>query len=276
MQQVLTMRQELNLQQQWALMKPWMVLCVIAAQTALWLGCPETEKRIKEEEGIEEKKAPGRCQVTEVPQIAELERGMQNTMEKNTLVDFRDGAGPQRFGESRIGVIEAQKNEARLSVSYPVANASRNVRMIVCGGDIVPMAGKLHRIVSIHYVPNIGPPGYVGGSQSYVTIDSTSIELEGLQLHSNSLAIPLDASTKTETERNKGYNIELLELTDSTAKLEVWPNQWAKPHTKPELIKTHSVKAGDTLTLGSLQLTVLSVVPSNPQTSLRGFVEIGF
>jgi len=204
----------------------------------------------------------------------QLEAEGQDTMEQQggRLIRLDNGLPPQEFGEeSRVAAVNIHENEAVLIVDYQVAGIPRSLWMPVCSGDIVPIGKNLHRVARVHYIPYTPPPGHTGGSQSHVLIGTTPIEQEGFSLHEDSLAIPLETRTGI-----AGYYIEVLKLADSTAKVETWPVGMAKSHTKPEQIHSHLAKAGNKLTLDSAQLNILSVVPSNPQTGLRGFIEIGF
>ncbi|MFZ5442465.1 MAG: hypothetical protein ACOZQL_20820 [Myxococcota bacterium] len=86
------------------------------------------------------------------------------------------------------------------------------------------------------------------------------------------MAIPLGA-----TANAAGFDVEVLTLEpDATAKLEVWPDEFAKPQTKPQLIKAFAVKGGASIPAGARQLSIVSVVPPNASTGLRGFVELGW
>jgi len=182
------------------------------------------------------------------------------------------------FGKSDIGVGVILKGEGSLFLppcgkKGPYALA---LQMRVRCGDIVPINENFYRIVDVQAAPS---PGGFGASRGHVTIDSTPISLEGIQLRPDALAVPLGAEVEIAAYDKAGhalhgYTLEVLDINTSTATLDIWPVEHAKPCTEPELIQSHCVKAGDKLSLSPCTLSILSVVPSNPQRGLRGFVKI--
>ncbi len=188
-------------------------------------------------------------------------------MKKDTLVRLRQGLDAE-FGDARVGVVLVQKDEAVLSVR-PRKTASPRVQMTVRPGEVVPIDGALHRVVEVHAEGKTLLPG---ASKDYVVIDSEPVALASAQLHAGSLAIPLGA-----TANGAGYDLEVISLgEDATARLEVWPDEFAKPQTKPALIKSFAVKGGATIATGTGQVSIVSVVPPNASSGLRGFVEVGW
>ncbi|MDP1825602.1 MAG: hypothetical protein Q8L48_20245 [Archangium sp.] len=185
-----------------------------------------------------------------------------------TLVRLPQGLD-SAFGDCRVGVVLVRKDEAVLSVRPKQAGGPR-VQMTVRPGEVVPIDGALHRVVEVHHAD--GKTVLPGGSKDYVVIDSAPVELASLELHAGSLAIPLGA-----TANGAGYDLEVISLgADATAQLEVWPDEFAKPQTKPALIKSFAVKGGATIAAGPGQVSIVSVVPPNTSSGLRGFVEVGW
>jgi hypothetical protein len=125
-------------------------------------------------------------------------------------------------------------------------------------------------VVAVHH--GGGPDLLPGASQDYVVIDLAPVALGSLRLHADSLAIPLGATASA-----AGYDVEVVSLgADATAQLEVWPDEFAKPQTRPQLIKSFAVKGGATFPAGARQVSIVAVVPPNASTGLRGFVEVGW
>lgn len=168
------------------------------------------------------------------------------------------------FGEVRVGVAQVRPGEAVLSVRQP--DGSR-VQMTVKPGELVPIDGALRRVTEVHCSgrPTVLP----GASEDAVIIDATPVALGSLKLHADSLAIPLGA-----TGNAAGFDLEVVSLESDSAQLEVWPDEFAKPQTRPQLIKSFAVKGGARIPAGARQLAIVSVVPPNASTGLRGFVEV--
>jgi len=182
------------------------------------------------------------------------------------LVRFRQGQDAA-FGEARVGVVQVRPGEAVLSVMS--RGKAQRVQMTVRSGELVPIDGGFFRVVDVHADP--GPTVLPGASKAEVVVDPTPVSVGSLELHANSLAIPLGA-----TANAAGFDFEVVSLDADTAKLEVWPDEFAKPQTRPQLIKSFAVTRGGTIAAGERKLSIVAVVPPNPGAGLRGFVEVGW
>ena len=188
--------------------------------------------------------------------------------DETSLVRLRQGLDAA-FGAARVGVVLVRKGEAVLSVR-PQRDARHRLQMTVRPGELVPIDGALRRVVEVHHAG--GPDLLPGASPDYVVIDSKPVAAGSVTLHADSLAIPLGA-----TANAAGYDLEVVSLgADATAGLEIWPDEFAKPQTRPELIKSFAVKNGARIAAGARQLSIISVVPPNASSGLRGFVEVGW
>lgn len=169
------------------------------------------------------------------------------------------------FGASQVGVAQVRGDEAVLSVRK--RGAKQKVKMTVRAGEVVPLDGALYRVVAVH--ADARPTVLPGASEASVVLEAKPVT--GVKLHADSLAIPLGATANAE-----GFDLEVVSLDADGAKLEVWPDEFARPQTKPELIKSVAVKGGGKFAAGARQLSVLAVVPANASAGLRGFIEVGW
>lgn len=184
-----------------------------------------------------------------------------------TVVRLRQGLDAA-FGDAQVGVAQVRGDEAVLSVRR--RGAKQKVKMTVRAGEVVPLDGALYRVVAVH--ADSRPTVLPGASDASVVIEAKPVSLGALTLHADSLAIPLGA-----TANAAGFDFEVVSLgADATAKLEVWPDEFARPQTRPELIKSFAVKGGGKISAGERQLSIVAVVPSNERTGLRGFIEVGW
>lgn len=184
----------------------------------------------------------------------------------DSVLRFRQGLDAE-LGDARVGVVLVRPGEAVLSVR--TRGMKQRVQMTVRPGEVVPIDGALYRVVDVHADPQ--PTVLPGASKAEVVLDAKPVSLGALTLHADSLAIPLGA-----TATAAGFDLEVVSLDADTAKLEVWPDEFAKPQTRPQLIKSFAVKRGGTIAAGERQLSIVAVVPPNPGTGLRGFVEVGW
>jgi hypothetical protein len=162
----------------------------------------------------------------------------------------------QNFGETRVGVSLIMGEEARLVV----AGARGKVQLTARKGDLLPLDGAWHRVVSVR---DAGPAMLPGASGSEVQLETA----EGPSFDASALFVPIGA-----TANATGFDVRLTELAGDTAQLEVWPDTFARPQTKPELIKQFAVKRGERVS--DTKFAVREVVTADASRGIRGWVEL--
>jgi len=238
------------------LFNPWMRRCLgslCAILTAFTLGCPGAAKPQPEPE-----ERVTHCDASSQGVTQNEAGGTRIRLEQGTLTGF---------GESQIGVTNIQEKWAGLHIQPQAQNAPYRLNMSVCEGEVVPIDANLYRIVNIHRSSSVS--NLPGASTGYVEIDSTPLKLHDIQLPRDHLLIPLNARAEMAGDDNHAYNIEVVALNASTAQLDVWPVGYLNK-------QSHSVKSGEKLNIGPHSLTIRSLVPSDSQTGLRGFVDIEY
>jgi hypothetical protein len=165
-------------------------------------------------------------------------------------------------GAARVGLTQVRDGAGVLVVSRAGLRGGPRVQMSVREGDLVPLGGGLYRVTSVEKTATDDSPGASSGAVCFEATPTRALD-------PHTLAVPVGA-----TANAAGFDLSVMTLGgDGTANVELWPDEFARPQTRPELIQTVAVKRGGSLPTGGQRLAVVNIVQPDPGSGLCGFVE---
>ena len=163
------------------------------------------------------------------------------------------------LGGVPVGLSLVQGAQATLVATQPGAS----VQLKVKAGDVVSLSGGMYRVVEVH---DGGASVMPGGSKSYVRLEA-SAEAQP----SERLSVPVGASMNA-----MGFDFAVTSVQGDTVSVEAWPDQHARKNTRPELIKSYTVKRDGSIPAGARALSVRNVVAADPSRNVPAYVELSF
>lgn len=177
-------------------------------------------------------------------------------MTTNEPVMLRLGTTAE-LGGVPVGLSQVQGLQATLVATQPGAS----VQLKVKAGEVVPLSGLFYRVVTVH---DGGATHVPGGSKSYVQLEASAEPQRAERL-----AVPVGASMNA-----MGFDFAVTSVQGDTVSVEAWPDQHARKNTRPELIKSYTVKRDGAIPAGTRSLSVRNVVAADPTRNVPAYVEL--